>query len=152
MSNVRTNPFREMAALQNVMDRLFYDTVQPLQERLVNEFNIAVDIYETDQGYTVLANLPGVQPENIDVRLENNLLHISVDTPEQTVHAEGTRMVVRERPTGRFSRRIQLPQHIDLERADASYDHGVLTLEIPKRPEAQPRVLTVKAGNGGTRK
>lgn len=149
MTVVRWNPLREINEMRNQIDRLFYDTWRPLLQAAQNDANaLALDIYETNEGYTVITNIPGVPSDQINIRIDDNFLTISAEIPAPTVQNEGTRSLLLERPTGVFSRRIQLPQHIDTEHAEATYENGVLTLTLPKTPEAKPRILTVKQANG----
>jgi HSP20 family protein len=150
MTVIRWNPVRDIAAAQNVVDRLFYDTWHPIFRAAAEAeaSSLALDVYETQDGYTVTANIPGVQADQIQVQVEQDFLTISAELPSPTVQQEGTRTLLLERPTGRFSRRIQLPQRVDFSRAEAAHENGVLTLTLPKSPEAQPRLLTVKAGKG----
>ncbi len=148
MTVVRWNPFRDMAAMQNVFDRLFYDTWRPYVQAQQDVNTLPVDAYETADGYSIAANIPGVSADNIQVRFENGFLFLWAEVPEPAVQQEGTRALFLERPTGQFSRRIQLPNHVDFNSAEATYENGVLTLHLPKRPEAQPRTLTIKTVNG----
>lgn len=132
--------------MQSAVDRLFYDTLRnaaPASE--VEAQTLAVDVYEMPTGYSLSANVPGVDPDTIQVKIEDNVLTIAVDMPKPTIHDEAARALVLERATGRFSRRIQLAQPVDADHIEASYDRGVLHLSLPKRPEAQPRTITVKA-------
>jgi HSP20 family protein len=138
-------PLRELSAMQNVVDRLFYDTLRtgaPAAE--VEAHTLAVDVYETETGYTISANVPGVQPDAIQIKVVDNVLTIAAELPQAAKPAEGARAQLLERPSGRFSRRIRLPQPVDQDNADATYDHGVLTLTLPKRAEAQPKTIQVK--------
>lgn len=145
MTIVRRFPLRDLAAMQNAVDRLFYDAIRgagPATE--VEAQTLAVDVYETPTGYHLSANVPGVDSDAIQVRLEDTTLTIAVEIPQPAVPSEGARALLLERPTGRFSRRIQLPQPVDPDHVEASYDRGVLRLSLPKRPEAQPKTITVK--------
>jgi len=145
MTIVRRFPLRDLAAMQSAVDRLFYDALRgatPTAE--VEAQTLAVDVYETPNGYDLSANVPGVDSEAIQVRLEDTTLTIIVEVPRPAVPSEGARALLLERPSGRFSRRIQLPQPVDFDKAEASYDRGVLHLSLPKRPEAQPKTITVK--------
>lgn len=147
MTVVRWTPFRELAAMQNVVDRLFYDTLRATaQATQTDSQSLGVDIYEMPTTYTITANLPGVNAEDIEVRFENGLLTISGEIP-QTVAENGAKAILIERPTGYFSRRLRIPQEIDFNAADANYQNGVLTLTLPLKPEAQPKTLTVRMAN-----
>ena len=157
MANItRWNPYREMASMQQALDRMFDDTWRGwsgMDEGMMNG-NLALDVNEDDNSYTVMTALPGVDPEHINVRVHNDLLTIEGEIPEHEVKDDGERSLLKERYYGRYSRSIRLPQPIDRDHVEASYDNGVLTLKLPKSPEAQPKQISVKAnkqlsgGNG----
>lgn len=154
---VRWNPFREMAAMQNALDRMFDEGWQRWSgfDEGVGMSNLALDVDEEDNNYIVTTALPGVKAENINVRLHNDMLTIEGEIPEETREKkEGSKSLMKERYYGRFSRTIRLPQPVNRDEVDASFDNGVLTLTIPKSPEAQPKQIPVKtqgqlgSGNG----
>lgn len=142
----RWNPFREMAAMQNAMDRLFEDTWRgnwPTSVRWAGFESPALDIHENDKAYTVVAPLPGVNPDQINVKLQNGVLTISGEIGEPEVK-DDAKVVVQERYYGKFSRSVTLPQLVDSDKVEATYDNGVLTLNLPKSPEAQPKQISIK--------
>ena len=147
---IRWNPLREMAAMQNAMDRLFDETWRnwPSQYGDVTGANaLALDVHEDDNAYTVTTALPGVQAENVNVKLHNDLLTIEGEIPQHEV--ENVRSLMQERVYGRFSRTIRLPQPVNRDAVEANFDNGILTLTLPKAEEAQPRQIPVKVqGNG----
>lgn len=150
----RWNPFRELATMQNVMDRFWENNWRPFfEEGQVGANTLALDVHENDTNYTISTELPGVKPDNIQVRVENDMLMIDATIEESTEReAQGNRPLIKERRYGHYSRRLRLPQHVNFEQADASYEDGVLTLTLPKAPEAQPKLIQVRAGhqtNGG---
>lgn len=104
----------------------------------------AVDIFETENDITLLADMPGVAAENLDVDLDKDVLTIngSVASPE----GEGEQDLIREYRTGQFHRKFTLAQVIDKSKIDAELKEGVLRLRLPKVEEATPRRITVKAG------
>lgn len=147
----RWNPFREMAAMQNAMDRWFEQSNwRPFftDEGRVGANLLALDIHENDRNYVVTTDLPGVKAENIQIKQEGDYLLIDAEIPEHEVE-EGTRPLVKERRYGRYSRRIRLPEHVDFDKADAGYNDGILTLTLPKAAEAQPKTIQVKTGSNG---
>lgn len=102
-----------------------------------------VNVFADKDGYAVKVEIPGVAPENVEIQTEGRTLSISGkrEVPPPT---EGS-FHRRERGTGQFSRSFQLPADVDTARAEASYKHGVLTVRVPKKEEAKPRQITVKA-------
>ncbi len=146
----RWNPFREMVNMQNQFDR-FFDDWRPFfnDENLSGRTNfLAIDAHEDDSGYNLTTELPGVKPENINVRQDGDYLLIEANIPEATTESNDKRWLVRERRSGHFSRRIRLPQNVDFTKAEANYNDGVLTLSLPKAEKAQPRQIPIKSGNG----
>lgn len=105
-----------------------------------------MDAYEQGGTYTLRFDLPGVDPDGIDITVENNTLTVTAERPIEDL--EGVNWLMRERPTGTHSRQVYLADKLDTGDVDASYDGGVLTVTIPMRPEAKPR--KVKIGTGHT--
>lgn len=142
---IRRNPMREIAAMQNMMDRFFEDTLRGFEGNMDNM--LALDVHESDEAYLLLANLPGVNAENIEVTLHDGVLHISAELPKAEV-AEGVRVRLEERPYGTYTRSIRLPKAVNNSGVEAAYENGVLALTLPKSEEAQPRQIPIKvSGN-----
>ncbi len=139
---VRWYPLRDMAAMQSALDRLFDDTWRGLRN---SGSTLPLDVHETDQEYLVSAALPGVAAENVNISLHDDLLTISGEVPQHSV--ENSHALILERTYGKFERSIRLPQPVDLNGVVASMDDGVLTLHLPKTPEAQPRTIPVKSNS-----
>src|SRR5690349_1847502 len=100
MANItRWNPVREMAAMQNALDRMFDDTWRGWSgaEESVMGGNLALDMHEDDKNYTVTTALPGVDAEHINVRVHNDMLTIEGEIPEHEVEGEGKRPLLKER-------------------------------------------------------
>lgn len=140
---IRWNPARELAAMQNAMDRIFDENRRNFNDV---QRSLMLDVHENDAAYTVVANLPGLNPEDMNISLHDGVLTIGAEITEPTIE-EGTRVLVNERVYGKFMRRINLRQPIDADNVDATYENGVLTLTIPKTPEAQPRQIPVRINN-----
>lgn len=143
---VRWNPVREMALMQNTMDRLFNDTFQTWS-RTQQTLQMPLDVFETDNGYVVAAALPGADASNIHVSVHDGVLTITGEVAAFTPQGENVRTLVSERINGKFSRALRLPQPVDADNIEAIFENGVLTLNIPKTPEAQPRMIPVRTSN-----
>jgi HSP20 family protein len=103
-----------------------------------------VNIFDDGEGMVVVAELPGLDPATLDISGQGGTLTIKGERKrEQTNGAQGFHR--RERPFGEFSRSIQLPDDLDMSKAAAKYENGVLTLRIPKAEAAKPRQITVQA-------
>lgn len=144
---VRWNPVRDMVAMQNAMDRLFEDTWRGF-DSTPNQ-NLPLDAYETDQAYTVVASVPGLGADDINITLHEGTVTIAGEWTEPAGETDenNTRALLRERFYGKFNRSINLPQIIDVDGVEATYENGVLTLTLPKQPNAQPRQIPVRASN-----
>lgn len=105
-------------------------------------WNPPVDIQETDNGYRLQAELPGLTKDDIQITLENNVLRLSGERKfEKDVKKENYHRI--ERSYGRFSRSFALPQQVDSEKVEAKFENGVLTLTVPKSEKARPRRISI---------
>ena len=145
MNIVRFDPFREMAALQDRVNRAFGDVGRRYDDDLTTRgaWVPAVDIYQTDNHTLVLkVELPDVTREDIDLRVENNTLTITGQKQrDQTVKEEQYHRI--ERTFGSFSRTFTLPPTVDAGKIGAEYKNGVLSVTLPLREEAKPRQIQV---------
>jgi HSP20 family protein len=142
MSLVRWNPFREIAAMQRMMDRMFDDSWTNMRDGF-NSQALALDVHETASEYKVVTALPGVKSENIDINYLDRTLTITAEIPEPTL-AEGEKAVMNERYYGKFTRSVTLAQPVETEKISAEYADGVLTLTLPKAESAKPRQIPVR--------
>ncbi|CAN5810144.1 hypothetical protein BH18ACT6_BH18ACT6_06780 [soil metagenome] len=92
---------------------------------------------------TLAFDLPGVDPETVELTVENSILTVTVERPVEDT--EGANWLMRERPAGRHSRQIRLGPLVDTGNVDAAYDRGVLTVTLPMREEAKPQRITIKS-------
>ena len=100
------------------------------------------DVLEKDGSYEAYVEIPGVAKEDIDVSIDGTRVSVKAQAKEQAVEKDGARALHTERRT-RYARSFDLPQEVDLERATASYENGVLTLLLPKKDVVQPKRLLV---------
>ena len=106
--------------------------------------DVPVDIIEYKTHYQVLVNLPGIQPENIDISYQNGILQISGELPCGYT-AESVTILLKERAEGKFMRRIQLKLPVEADCINAEFQSGVLNLILPKTKEALPRQIAVQS-------
>ena len=142
----RWEPFRGAATLQEQVNRLFGNVLEHSgEESNLTSWAPAVDIYETEHELVVKADLPEVDPKELDIRVENNLLTIRGERKfEKRLNEENYLRV--ERAYGSFSRSFSLANTVNSEAIKADYQDGVLTLTIPKREEAKPKQIKVNVG------
>ena len=155
-------PRRPLESLRQEIDRLFADfgvgswrspfrsslfDMDPFRRATAAFSGVpAVDVAETEKGYKVVAELPGMDEKNIEVKVANGILTISGQKREEKEEKKKD-YYVRERRFGSFERTFQVPDGVDLDRVDASFKKGVLTVTMPKTAEAQKaeKKITVKA-------
>ena len=141
-------PFRGVNTLQDQINRLFSDAF----DRNDGESNLsawapAVDISENEHELVVKADLPGIDPKELDIRVENNVLTIRGERKfEKKVEQDNYLRV--ERTYGSFSRSFALANTVNPEGIKADYQNGVLNLVVPKREEAKPKQIKVNVGTG----
>jgi HSP20 family protein len=146
MNIVRLDPFREMAALQDRVNRIFADAYRRDNDDLMSRgaWVPPVDIYDSGKHELVIkAELPDVNREDITLRVENNTLTITGQKKmDSEVKEEQYHRV--ERAYGNFSRSFTLPQTVDTNAIGAEYRNGVLIVRLPLREEAKPKQIQVK--------
>jgi HSP20 family protein len=139
-------PFRGAATLQEQINRMFGEGVGHAgEESNLTPWAPAVDIYETENELVVKADLPDVNPQNLDIRVENNILTIRGERKFESKVNEDNYLRI-ERAYGSFSRSFSLANSVKSDAIKADYQNGVLTLSIPKREEAKPKQIKVTVG------
>ncbi len=144
MAIVKVDPFRELAAMQDRMSRLFGDVyLRDEDTGFRGTWTPAVDIFETDGHDLVLkAELPGMTREDIEVTVENSTLVLKGTKKfDAEVKEENYRRI--ERTYGTFHRSFSLPNTVDATKVSADFKNGVLTVKLPFREEAKPRTINV---------
>ena len=152
----RWEPVRELATMRQMLDRMMDDEflrVPGMWDRGNGASNLALDVAEKDDAYIVKASLPGVNPEDVDITLTDNVLTIRGETKgDQDIKEENYHL--RERHFGSFTRSVTLPNAVNPEKIEAVNENGVLTLTLPKAESVKPRKIEVKrmvnGQNGGS--
>ena len=155
MALIRWEPARELATIQGEMNRLFNTFFEPSsqansQSGADRRWIPAMDLVESKDDFVLRADLPGLTESEVNIELEDNVLTISGERKSE--HEERNEGYYRvERASGAFSRSLTLPEGVDPERVQASFEHGVLEIRVPKPEQRKPRKVTISAG-GGTSK
>ena len=146
MNIVRWEPLPDLVTLRQAMDRLFEDSFVRCRARRDGRWQPlpAVDIFEDADKMGIKASMPGVKPEDIDINITADGVMIKGETKSETEIKEEN-YVRRERHYGTFARTIALPQGLKIDKAEATMENGVLTLEIPKAEEVKPKPVKIKA-------
>ncbi|MGI6368270.1 MAG: Hsp20/alpha crystallin family protein [Anaerolineae bacterium] len=147
MAMTRWEPFKDLMTLREAMDRLFEDSLVPTGTRWVNarpemSCELPMDVYTTDEELIITAAVPGVNPEDVEITIEGDTLTIR---GELAAPLENVNYIAQERPYGKFTRVVRLNLPLDSERAEATFDKGILTLVIPKKEEIRPKTIQVKS-------
>ena len=145
---VRWNPTRERITMQNALDHLVDEVWNNARTNgngaaRTATRTLALNVYESNTAYTIAAVLPGANPETLDINLHEDNLTITGEIPQPELD-DNTRVHLQERHFGKFSRSLTLPNAVDVDRVEANFENGVLTLTLPKVPEAQPRTIPVR--------
>jgi HSP20 family protein len=148
MSNLtRWEPMREVQTMRNLMDRFFdepFFNAPQLWSQRNETFPLPLDVIEEEGAYIVKASMPGVNPEQVEITLNDNVLTIKGETKQESDKSESN-YHVRERRYGSFIRQIALPAAVDNEKVEATQENGVLTLHLPKAEGGKPKKISVKS-------
>ena len=135
-------PWREMDRLQREMNRLFED-YSPMRLRTAPSYP-ALNVWSNEDGLLVTAEVPGVSPDDIDVNVIGETLTLS-GTRKADELTEGARYHRQERGYGKFSRTLQLPFPVTVDKIEAKFKNGVLSVRLPRAEEDKPRKIAVKS-------
>jgi HSP20 family protein len=147
----RTSPFGELVSLRQAMDRLFEDSfVRPMawtngsQETLT----LPLDVRSDPDELVVEAALPGIRPEDVEITVEDGTLSIRAESKSEETSGEGETLV-REIRRGSLSRVINLPTGLEPDKATATFEHGMLTLRMPRAEAVKPRQIHISPISDG---
>ena len=148
MAIVRYEPFRNLVTVQDRMNRIFEEAFRGAPRGTEEEWALggawapAVDIYEHEGNLVLKAELPGIDPKDVDVQVENNVLTLRGERKfDSEVKREEYHRV--ERAYGTFSRSFTLPNVIDTAKIQAEFKDGVLRVTLPQREEAKPKQISI---------
>jgi len=144
---IRWEPFSEMMTLRDAMDKLFEDSfVRPshLAWPELGRGDPPVDMYQTANGVVVKASIPGLKPDEVDISITGDILTIKGEHKEDKETKEQD-YFYKEHRCGAFNRSLAIPVQVKADKAEATFENGVLTLTLPKAEEAKPKQIKVKA-------
>jgi len=139
MKIVRWNPQVNRMRYFNEFERF----LERQMDQSAREFGLAVDVAENEEGFVVRASVPGINPDDVEITFEDNVLTIKGEITEEE-EKEEENYHIRERRSGSFGRCIRFPVEVNAEAVEATYTNGVLTLNIPKVEEVKPKRIEVK--------
>ena len=142
----RWEPMRELQTMRSLMDRFFdepFFSAPSVWSQRTEAFPVPLDVIEQEDHYLIKASMPGVIPEEVEITLADNVLTIKGETKHESESSEAN-YHVRERRYGSFMRHLSLPMAVNSDEVDASFEHGVLTLRLPKSESAKPKRISIK--------
>ncbi len=148
----RPSPFGELLSLRQAMDRLFEDSfVRPGNwgNGDNDAFSLPLDVATSKDEVVIESALPGIQPDDVAITVENGTLTIRGESKSERTSGEGD-YVVREIRRGTFSRSVALPTGLEPDKAVATFENGMLTLRIPRSERVKPRQIRISPTTDGT--
>jgi HSP20 family protein len=143
----RWDPFRDLRQMDENMNRLWRGLgAAPVK---IEDWNIALDVIQRPDEIVVKASAPGVPPEAIELAIEDNILTIRAER-KQEYDDDKSVYLIQERPAGSFYRALHLPETVDSNKIQSSYENGVLTVILPKAEEKKKKQLKIQV-SGGTK-
>ncbi len=143
------SPFRELRQVQDNMDRMWrrFGSFNHEDDGGIEAWAAPLDVVADGDDFVIRASMPGVSPENIQVSIEDNVLTIRGETASHFENTDGS-YLMRERRSGSFRRSLRLPDSVDQDKAEPRYEHGVLTVSLPKAEAKRAKQLEVKVAEG----
>ena len=141
----RWDPLRELRQMDETMNRLWrgFGGAPASTE----DWNISMDVVQRPDDIVVKASIPGVKPEAIELAIEDNILTLRADR-KPDFEDEKSVYLVQERPTGSFYRALRLPETVDSNKVQSTYENGVLTIVLPKAEEKKKKQIKIQIGSG----
>ncbi len=135
------SPYRRMAHFREAVNRLIDENyTEAPQER---EMALAVDVLAVEDAFEISALVPGIDADSLSIEIINNTITLRGEFPSRK--EDDAQYMVRELPSGRFTRSIALPTALDAAKAEANINNGVLTLRVPKAESHRPRTIKINA-------
>ena len=144
-SITRWDPFGEMAGMRSLLDRFFDEGLPRPLQRPTEEFGpgtLGIDIVENGDELVVKAHVPGIDPKDVDISIEDDVLTIKGETRSEEEKKDDN-YLRRELRYGSFQRSLRLPPTVDVEKAAAKFENGELKLTLPKKPESKARSIKI---------
>ena len=143
------SPFSELRQMQDNMDRMWrrFGSANHDDGSGMEAWAAPLDVVADGDDFVVRASLPGVSPDNIQVAIEDNVLTIRGETASTFETADGS-YLMRERRSGSFHRSLRLPDTVDQDKAEPRYEHGVLTITLPKAEAKKAKQFEVRVAEG----
>ncbi|MDB5080359.1 MAG: putative small heat shock protein [Chloroflexi bacterium] len=144
----RWNPFRDFDNMRQAMDRWMDDRLPNnwLNQSQSSPLSVALDIRETETGYELQASVPGVKPDDLDIQVDREMVTLRGESKAEQSRESQT-YIYRERRSGTFFRTVRLPEPVDADKVEATLDHGILTVQLPKLSQSRNRRVQVRSAS-----
>jgi HSP20 family protein len=141
----RWDPFRDLRQMDETMNKLWrgFGSAPSGTE----DWNISMDVVQRPDEIVVKASIPGIKPESIDLTIEDNILTLRTDR-KPDFEDDKSVYLVQERPTGSFYRALRLPETVDANKVQSTYENGVLTIVLNKAEEKKKKQIKIQVGSG----
>jgi len=136
---VNVNPTSDARSLEDVFDRLFGTPIRPY---VPQAGTLPLDVYEVEGKLVLKAAVPGIDPSDLDIQIENNVLTIKGETRHEEESKEA-KIYRREVSYGSFSRSVRLPEGLNLDAVEADFKNGLVTISLPRIPEEKPKSVKI---------
>jgi|SRR5579862_4068813 len=143
---VNVDPTNEYRSIEELFDRFFGQPTRPVPASTT----LPIDIVEREGNLLIKAAVPGIDPKELEITVEKNVLSIRGET-KSDLNTETDKVYRREVSYGSFSRSIRLPENLDLNAVSADFQNGLVTVTIPRIPEPEPQVIRVQVSGSETR-
>jgi HSP20 family protein len=145
----RWDPVSDLRQMEDTMNRLWrgFGGV-PYYREGSEDWNILIDVIQKGDDLVVKASVPGVEPDKIDVAVEDNILTLRAERKTE-VEGDDVRYLIQERPSGSFFRALRLPQTVDTAKIESEYESGILTIKMPKAEEKKKKTIQIKVTGKG---
>jgi len=143
---VNLNPTTEARAIEDMFDRLFGS---PIRQTGTPAGTLPLDVFERDGKLMLRASVPGIDPKDLEIQIENNVLTIRGETQKEEESNED-KVYRREVSYGSFSRSVRLPEGLNLEAVEAEFKNGLVTISLPRLPEEKPKTVKIAVRSAET--
>ena len=150
MAIVRWDPWRELAGIERQFDEMFGRGRSGTRAQGTGTWVPALDVHQEGDTMVICAEIAGVDPENVDVTIDDDVLTVSGKRDDDRKVEEG-QWIRRERFTGQFRRSISLPPGVDPDKVKANAKNGVIEIRVPRPSKTEPHRVQLGSGNGGKR-
>ena len=136
---VNMNPSHEVRTMEEILDQLFGTPLRPSSPQVGT---LPIDVIEQEGVLKIRAAIPGIDPNELEIQVEKNVLTIRGEVKHE-VESDDVKVYRREVSYGAFSRSVRLPENLDLDKVEANFKNGIVTISLPRVPEEKPKTIKI---------